>query len=233
MFEKAFTKRVILQFSNNCIKFTWLFFLIFSVQTKDSQNQNLDSEALQKTAPTEDPHQVELDKIQKEFRTFLRKCAQTEFFDQILVHLTELFSIIDQELKDNDPLKTISTRSITAMSKISQICTLLVKNTQSDLSQDLKALYLLVSKIFGWNKEMEKSLFATYKSKRRWHILKGFKDGSFFMIISMFGTISGAIFSLFKYKKLASNTIFPIFGKSDGEKAVGEQTTFKGKTDSS
>ncbi len=231
MFRKAFGNKTLVRFASSCMKFGWLFLIVFYTQIKTQNQQNSDLQLQEPRTAQES----QLKGLQKAFGAFLEKCVDNEFYDQIMAHLNDLFLIIKDKIKNNNSSEIVSTNSTVARSKISKIVSLLATDTQNDLLKDLQNFYFVISKIFGWEKQVEKTLFATYKRKRRWHILKEFKDSSFFIILSMFGTISGAIFSFFKLNKLALNTTNYIFWEPNGEKAVGEQTTFtsKGKTDDS
>lgn len=167
---------------------------------------DLDSDNLKTASLAEDLVKSQLDKIKVKILVFSGKCADQEFYNQMLKHLTELFLIIEQQLRNNEPSKMLSTHSIAAQSKIFQICVLLATNTTKNSSVDLKRIYLPVSKIFKWDPKIQKKLLSDYKKKYHFNVAKGWITGPVGLCsasISFFFTVIGFIkFSLHPKKGL-------------------------------
>lgn len=185
MFGKA-KRQAIFQFIGSGVKYTWLFLVLSTNQVKSSPPHNdLDSETLQQTPimALKTPEE-KLDKIRKLFRAFAGKCAESEFYDQILPPLTDLLSVIEQELKNADSSIEISSRSTVAKSKLFQIANILSQNTYKDLVIDLKKIYSPVSAIFKWNLKTKSAFMREYKSKHRWNVAKDWIEGPLKIIMT-------------------------------------------------
>lgn len=186
--RKLMDKQAIILSPCGVKKFLILFLSLLTISSKvfpDQENSNLI------TLPAEACQKLQLEGIQRSFRKFADKCVENKFYSQIRTSLTNLLSIIDHELKNNDSLTMVSSHSTEAMAEMFQIATLLATDTRNYYRHSLKIIYTPVSKVFGWNKskKIEKKLFIYYWKEFYWNLAKDWIDGPFKLTVTFCGVL--------------------------------------------
>ncbi len=223
VFGRTPYKYAILRFVRRKAGLGCLCFFLTCLQGHDFQPQKTDD--LQTTSLAQAPDNVELEKIAELFRAFLDKCAESNLYDQIEACLSNLLSLIEQELQETPSRKTFSKRSTVAKSQMFKMADILSTNTWKNSLTDLEIICSSSSKIFGWDEKIKKAISSYYLRRYRWNFIKDCADGPFKVVM----TISGAIFILPRIPKLTNfaksmlkNPGGTLFGEADKDDKIRE-----------
>ncbi len=182
MFGNTPRKQTIIQSIGNGARFVCLFFYVFSAQVNGTLTQKIsDQNVCEQSSPRVNNPQLsqndKIDKIQNLFTALSDRCAENEFYDQVLACMIDLFAMIKNELKKDVSCKLISTNSIAAKSTFFKMADFLAKDTRQSFLIDLKKVYFLVAPVFKWDGRFKNRLFTHYRNEHCWRIVKDWSDG--------------------------------------------------------
>lgn len=206
MFGNTPRKQTIIQSIGNGARFVCLFFYVFSAQVKGTLTQKIsDQNVCEQSSPRVNNPQLsqndKIDKIQNLFTALSDRCAENEFYDQVLACMIDLFAMIKNELKKDVSCKLISTNSIAAKSTFFKMADFLAKDTRQSFLLDLKKVYFLVAPVFKWDVRFKNKLFTHYRYEHCWRIVKDWTDGP----VKTLATIGGFFFLCSKLLNLSSS----------------------------